>query len=288
MTFFEVGAHNVLIPSPRPISNLKKAFEKFPFTWLTGVNTLYHALTKEVWFQNNPPRHLKMSIAGGMQLFPATAEAWLKITQSPLLEGYGLSEASPVVSFNPLGGKVKSDSIGVPLPSTDIRLVDDDENDVPLNTPGEILVRGPQVMKGYWRTQEETKKVLTPDGWLATGDIAVMDDEGYLKIVDRKKDMILVSGFNVYPNEVEACLLQLDGILECAVVGHPDEITGEMVQAYIVCLPTANLHEDHVKEHCKKFLTGYKIPRNVIFVKDIPKSAVGKILRRELRVKTPS
>jgi long-chain acyl-CoA synthetase len=281
LLFYQIGGHDVLVPSPRPISNLKPAFDKFPITWLTGVNTLFNALLGEEWFKQEPPKHLVASLAGGMALHSSVARRWHEVTGTPVVEGYGLTETSPVATFNPLGGTVKDGSIGIPLPSTEVRCVDDDGNVVGPNTPGELLVRGPQVMKGYWGRADETEKVMG-DGWLHTGDIAEMDEDGYFRIVDRKKDMILVSGFNVYPNEVEETLTRHPGITEAAVIGVPDEHSGEAVLAFVVKGDPALTAEDVIK-HARESLTGYKVPRRVEFRDDLPKSPVGKILRKDLR-----
>ena len=281
LLFYELGGRDVLVPSPRPPSNLKAAFEKFPITWMTGVNTLFNALLNEEWFKQNPPKHLVTSLAGGMALHSSVAKRWQEVTGTPVVEGYGLTETSPVATFNPIGGVVK-DGIGVPLPSTEVRCVDDAGVPVPTGTPGEIVIRGPQVMLGYWGRPEETAKVLGEDGWLRTGDVGVMDEEGYFKIVDRKKDMILVSGFNVYPNEVEDCLARHPGVAEVAVIGVPDERTGEAVQAYIV-KKDPSLTAEAVIAHAREHMTAYKVPRQVVFRDELPKSPVGKILRKDLR-----
>ena len=279
LLFYQIGGHNVLIPSPRPPKNLQKAFEKYPVTWFSGVNTLFNALANEDWFVKNPPK-LKLSVAGGMALHGSVAKRWEQVVGTPVVEGYGLTEASPVVSFNPVQA-VKVGSIGIPLPSTWVRCVDEAGADVPNGTPGELLTRGDQVMLGYWERPEESAKVLR-DGWLYTGDVAEMDDDGYVKIVDRKKDMILVSGFNVYPNEVEEVLTSHPAIREAAVVGVPDEHSGEAVRAYVAALDPA-LTADEVIRHCRVSLAAYKVPRQVEFRDELPKSPVGKILRRELR-----
>jgi long-chain acyl-CoA synthetase len=279
--FYYLGARNILIPNPRPLSNMKRAFENYKITWMSGVNTLFNGLLNEVWFQDTPPKHLKFASAGGMALHRSVAERWEKLTGKPVLEGYGLTESSPVLTFNPLG-KIRPDSIGVPVPSTEIRCVDDNGNEVAQGEPGELAARGPQVMLGYWKKPEETAKVIK-DGWLLTGDVAVMDKDGYFKIVDRKKDMILVSGFNVYPNEIEDCLTKHPGVLEAAVIGVPDGAAGEAVKAYIV-KRDAGLSLDDVKAHCKSHLTGYKAPKFIEFRSELPKSNVGKILRKDLRM----
>lgn len=281
LSFYALGAHNILIPSPRPLVNMEKAMRKFKPTWFSGVNTLFSGLLNEAWFQKGPCRSLKCSIAGGMALQSAVARKWKSVVGSPVVEGYGLTESSPVLTFNPIGGNVKPDTVGIPMPSTDLIIVDAAGNPVPLGEPGELLARGPQVMVGYWQRPDETAKVMK-DGWLATGDIATMDAEGFVRIVDRKKDMILVSGFNVYPNEVEDCIAKHPDVLEVAVIGVPDENSGEIVRAYVVSRNSA-LTADAIREHCKQHLTAYKCPRSVEFRKDLPKTNVGKILRKELR-----
>jgi long-chain acyl-CoA synthetase len=278
--FFVRGAHNILIPSPRPLTNLRKAFETVPITFISGVNTLFNGLLNSPWFAKNPPRSLRISVAGGMALQAAVAERWQKITGTQVIEGYGLSEASPVLTCNP-AGRAKPGSIGVPLPSTEIKCADDQGGEVAIGEPGELVARGPQVMPGYWRQPGETRNVLR-DGWLWTGDIATMDAEGYFTIVDRRKDMILVSGFNVYPNEVEEVLAGLPGVTECAVIGVPDAATGEAVKAFIVRGEPA-LDASTVRDFCKSELAGYKVPKFIEFRDDLPKSNVGKILRKELR-----
>jgi long-chain acyl-CoA synthetase len=274
-----------MVPSPRPITNLKQAWARYPITWFTGVNTLYNALLNEEWFRQDPPKHLVASLAGGMALHSAVAARWKEVTGTPVVEGYGLTETSPVVTFNPIGGLVKDGTIGVPLPSTDLVLVDETGAPVAEGQPGELLVKGPQVMPGYWQRDDETAKVLDADGWLHTGDIATMDADGYVRIVDRKKDMILVSGFNVYPNEVEEVIAQLDEVAEVGVIGVPDERTGEAVKAVIV-KKSAALTAEAVMRHCRENLTSYKVPKQVEFRSELPKSNVGKILRKDLRVAT--
>jgi long-chain acyl-CoA synthetase len=251
-----------------------------PITWFTGVNTLFTALLHEPWFLEKKDWKLKGSIAGGMALVPAIAKRWEESTNTAVFQGYGLTETSPVVTLNPFH-RPKVGSIGVPLPGTDIRIVDDNGADVALGEPGELLVRGPQVMQGYWQRPDETARVLR-DGWLATGDIATIDDEGYLAIVDRKKDMILVSGFNVYPNEVEAVIAEHPGVKDVAVIGLPDELCGESVNAYVV-RKDASVTEEDIRRHCKRVLTNYKVPKFVHFRDDLPKSNVGKVIRKDLR-----
>ncbi|MGH6836700.1 MAG: AMP-binding protein [Methylocella sp.] len=280
LCFFVRGAHNILIPSPRPLSNLRKAFEKEAITFITGVNTLFNGLLNEPWFCENPPKSLRVSIAGGMALQEAVALRWRKITGTEVTEGYGLTESSPVLTLHP-AGREKLGSIGVPLPSTELKCVDDHGNEVAIGQPGEIIARGPQIMPGYWRQPGETRNVLR-DGWLYTGDIGTMDAGGYFTVVDRRKDMILVSGFNVYPTEVEAVLAGLAGVQECAVIGVPDEATGEAVKAFVV-RGDPDLDAEAVRGFCKVELAGYKVPKFVEFRDDLPKSNVGKILRKALR-----
>jgi long-chain acyl-CoA synthetase len=281
LAFWGAGARNVLVPSPRPIGNLQRAFDNYRITWVSGVNTLFNALLNEEWFTAFPPRHLKAAVAGGAALQSAVAERWQRVTGTRIAEGYGLTETSPVVSFNPLAGVAKPDSIGIPAPGTEVRLVDDEGHDVPVGAPGELIVRGPQVMQGYWQQPEESAKVLR-EGWLYTGDVAVMDEQGYFKIVDRKKDMILVSGFNVYPNEVEDAIAQMDAVLEVAVVGVPDAKSGEAVRAFVVS-QDPGLTEEAVRAHAKRLLTDYKVPRSIEFRTELPKTPIGKILRKDLR-----
>ena len=278
--FWALGGRNLLIPNPRPLSNLKRAFENYRVTWLSGVNTLFNGLTNEVWFLDTPPRHLKFASAGGMALQAAVAERWEEITGKPLLQGYGLTETAPVLTFNPLG-KTRPGSIGVAVPSTEIACFGDNGHPVEPGEPGEIGARGPQVMKGYWNRPDETEKVMR-DGWFLTGDIGVMDPDGYVRIVDRKKDMVVVSGFNVYPNEVEDVIQTHPGVLECAVIGVPDAATGEAVKAFVVARDPG-LTEADIRAHCKEHMTGYKVPKRVEFRDDLPKSNVGKILRKDLR-----
>ena len=286
LCMFDAGARNILVPNPRPIQNLQRAFENYPITWVTGVNTLYNALLGEEWFTAFPPKHLKAAGGGGAAMHHAVVERFEAVTAAPLVEGYGLTESSPVVCFQPLNAKRQRDSIGIPAPMTEVRLVDDAGLDVPLGQPGELLVRGPQVMQGYWQRPEATAEALK-HGWLYTGDVAVMDEHGTFRIVDRKKDMILVSGFNVYPNEIEDALSRHPKVLEAAVVGLPDAKTGEAVHAFVVKRDDS-LTAEELLAHCRTLLTGYKLPARVVFRDDLPKTAVGKILRRELRPATPT
>ena len=280
LAFYWIGARNILVPNPRPLSSLKRAFENYKITWMSGVNTLFNGLTHEVWFTDSPPKHLKFASAGGMALQSSVAEEWERITGKPVLQGYGLTETSPVLTFEPLG-KQRAGTIGVPLPGTLVACLDEDGQEVPIGQSGEIAAKGPQVMAGYWQKPEETAQVMK-NGWFLTGDIGVMDADGYFTIVDRKKDMVVVSGFNVYPNEIEDCLATHPGILEAAVIGVPDEGTGEAVKAFVI-KRDQGLTEADIRAHCKAHLTAYKVPKKVIFRDDLPKSNVGKILRKDLR-----
>jgi len=279
--FYYNGARNILIPSPRPPSNLRRAFDNYKITWLSGVNTLFNALLNERWFQDAPPKHLHASAAGGMSLQASVAQRWRELTGTPIVEGYGLTESSPVLTFNPLTGLSKDGTTGIPVPSTEIKCIDDNGNQVAVGEPGEVIARGPQIMLGYWQRPEETAKTLK-DGWLHTGDVATMDADGYLTIVDRTHDMIIVSGFNVYPNEIEEQIAAVPGVLEVGVIGVPDEKSGERVRAYIKATVPAPSKEEIVA-HCRTNLAAYKIPQDVVFVDDLPKSPIGKILRRTLR-----
>jgi len=278
--FYYLGARNILIPNPRPLTNLRRAFENYPITWMSGVNTLFNGLSNEIWFLDSPPKHLKFASAGGMALQSSVAARWEEVTGRPVLQGYGLTESSPVITFNPLG-KTRPNSIGIPLPSTELRCLGEDGHEVAQGEPGELAARGPQIMKGYWKNPEETARTMR-DGWLLTGDIGIMDADGYFYIVDRKKDLVLVSGFNVYPNEIEDCLARHPGIMEAAVIGVPDGASGEAVKAFIV-LRDQTLSREAIRAYCKEHLTAYKVPKTIEFRDDLPKSNVGKILRKDLR-----
>ena len=277
--FFIRGAHDVLIPSPRPLTNLRAALASQPITLITGVNTLFNGLLNARWFTSNLPRHLRLSVAGGMALQNTVAERWQTITGTLVIEGYGLSEASPVLTVNP-EARPKLGTVGLPLPSTEIRCVDEKGETVPLGEPGELVARGPQIMLGYWKQPGETANALR-DGWLYTGDIATMDAEGYFRIVDRRKDMVDVSGFKVFPNEVEAVLASMPGVRECAVIGVADAATGEAVKAFIVS-DDPTMDAAQVRAFCRTELASYKVPKFVEFRADLPKSHVGKILRKDL------
>jgi len=282
LTFMTLGAENILIPNPRDIHGFVKEMAKHRFTAFTGVNTLFNALLNDPAFAKLDFSTLRLSLGGGMAVQEAVAIRWKAVTGSPLIEAYGLTETSPAATINPLALPAYNGSIGLPVPSTEIELRDDAGKPVPLGQPGEICIRGPQVMAGYWQRPDETAKVIDRDGWFASGDVGIMDDRGFVRIVDRKKDMILVSGFNVYPNEIEAVVAMHDGVLECAAVGVPDKKSGEAVRLYIVKKNPALTQED-VMKHCRDHLTGYKCPRDIQFRTELPKSNVGKILRRELR-----
>ena len=282
LVFMTLGGENVLIPNPRDIPSFVKEIAKYRFTGITGVNTLFNALVNNEAFRKLDFSSLRLTLGGGMAVQEAVAEKWKKVTGTPLIEGYGLTETSPLVTLNPVDLPAYNGSIGLPVSSTEIMLRDDAGQAVALGQPGEICIRGPQVMAGYWQRQDETDKVIDKDGWFASGDVGVMDERGYIRIVDRKKDMILVSGFNVYPNEIEAVVAMHPGVLECAVVGVPDKKSGEAVKLFIV-KGDAGLTAEAVLAHCRAHLTGYKCPREVEFRAELPKSNVGKILRRELR-----
>jgi long-chain acyl-CoA synthetase len=283
ITYFSVGADNWLVPNPRDFDSFIDTMKKARPTVFMGVNTLYaglvaHPRSREVDWSN-----LRLSGGGGAAIVPAVSEKWQAMTGTFIREGYGLSETSPVVSFNPESVQYFTATTGLPMPSTDIKLLDDQDREVGIGESGEICVKGPQVMKGYWRNPEATAAAFTPDGYFRTGDIGTFDDKGFLKIVDRKKDMVIVSGFNVYPNEIEAVATGCPGVLECACVGAPDEKTGEAVKLFVVKAPGASLTEADLIAFCRKELTAYKIPKLIRFVDALPKSGVGKILRRELR-----
>lgn len=281
LLFIELGGRSLLITNPRDIPGLVKELSHYPFTAMTGVNTLFNALLNNEEFHKLDFSTLRLSVGGGMPVQQAVAERWEKLTGKHLLEGYGLTECSPLVTGNPYDLKHYSGSIGLPVPSTDVRLVDDEGQDVAFGEPGELWVRGPQVMLGYWQRPAATDEVLK-DGWLATGDIAALDEQGFLRIVDRKKDMILVSGFNVYPNEIEDVVALHSKVLESAVIGVPNEVSGEAVKLFVV-KKDASLTQEELLTHCRRYLTGYKVPKIVEFRDELPKSNVGKILRRELR-----
>jgi long-chain acyl-CoA synthetase len=276
------GGCNILITNPRDIPSFVKELRAHRFTMITGVNTLFNALMNHPDFTKIDFAPLRLTLGGGMAVQKAVADRWKKMTGCTLVEAYGLSETSPGVTINPLDLEDYNGSIGLPIPSTEVILRGDDGKEVPLGQPGELCVRGPQVMKGYWNNPAETAKVLGKDEFLATGDIGVMDEKGYVRIVDRKKDMLLVSGFNVYPNEIESVVAMHPGVLECAVIGVPDDHSGEVPKLFVV-KRDSSLTEDEVRRHCEANLTGYKRPKYIEFRGELPKTNVGKILRRALR-----
>ena len=278
-----LGMHTVLITNPRDIPSFVKELQSWDFTAMMGLNTLFVALMNNPEFRKLNFSKLKVTIAGGMAMQTAVANDWEKLTGSKVCEGYGMTESSPVITINPPTA-IQIGTIGVPVPNTEVRIVNDDGEDMPLGEAGELWARGPQVMKGYWQRPEATAETVTADGWLKTGDVALVQPDGYIRIVDRKKDMILVSGFNVYPNEIEDVAVQHAGVLECACVGVPDSKSGESVRLFVV-KKDASLSEEELMIHLKNNLTGYKVPRSIVFKTDLPKTPVGKILRRELRDK---
>jgi long-chain acyl-CoA synthetase len=281
MGLFSMGALNILIPNPRDLPSLNKELKKYRPTAFIGINTLFNALLNNAEFATLDHSQMKFTLGGGMAVQKAVAEKWKTVTNCPLSEGWGMTETSPCGSCNPIDGTGKLGSIGMPISSTDMRIVDDAGNVLPQGEQGEIQIKGPQVMKGYYNKPEETAKIIK-DGWLSTGDVGFMDEQGYFKIVDRKKDMILVSGFNVYPNEIEEVLAMHPKVLESAAVGVKDNKSGEVPKVFIV-KKDESLTEEEVIAHCRENLTAYKIPRYVEFRKDLPKTNVGKILRRELK-----
>ena len=282
LTFFKIGATNVLITNPRDIPGFVEELGKHRFTAITGVNTLFNALLHNAEFAKLDFSALRISLGGGMAVQQAVAEKWAAVTGKPLVEAYGLTETSPAVCINPLDLPAFNHSIGLPISSTEVVVRDDDGIDLPVGQPGELCVRGPQVMKGYWNRPDETARAIMQDGFLKTGDVAVMDEKGFLRIVDRKKDMILISGFNVYPNEVEDVVVSHPGVIEAAVIGVPDERSGEAVKAFVV-RKDPNLTKEALIAYCRENLTAYKVPHLIEFRDELPKTNVGKILRRALR-----
>jgi long-chain acyl-CoA synthetase len=282
LTFLMVGARNLLIANPRDLPNFIKQWSKYPVSVVTGVNTLFNALLNHPDFAKLDFSTMNITLGGGMAVQAPVAERWKKVTGVPLLQAYGLTETSPAATINPLNMKEFNGAIGLPISSTEVSIRDDGGHEVPLMQVGEICIRGPQVMKGYWQRPEETEAVLGPDGFLRTGDMGYMDKQGFVFVVDRKKDMILVSGFNVYPNEVEEAVALHPGVLEAAAIGVADEHSGEAVKIFVVRKDPA-LNEHALIEHCRTVLTGYKVPKHVEFRDDLPKTNVGKILRRALK-----
>ena len=283
LTYFSVGADSWLVANPRDMDGFVETLKKSKLTVFMGVNTLYAGLVMHPKIREVDFSHLHLAGGGGAAVVGATSAKWKEITGQFIREGYGLSETSPVLSFNPASIKEFSGTTGLPLPGTDIKLLDDAGVEVALGQSGEVCAKGPQVMRGYWNQPEANAAAFTPDGYFKTGDVGVFDDKGFLKIVDRKKDMVLVSGFNVYPNEVEAVATACPGVAECACVGVPDDKTGEAVKLFVVKAPGAALTADEVIAHCRKEMTAYKVPKTVVFLDALPKSTVGKILRRDLR-----
>ncbi len=281
LTFFTLGAQNLLITNPRDMPNFIKELSKYPFTAITGVNTLFNGLLNTPGFKDLDFSKLKMTLGGGMAVQRPVAERWQEVTGTRLLEGYGLTECAPMVTLSPHNLPAYDGSIGLPAPSTDVKIMREDGSDADIGESGEMWVKGPQVMLGYYQQQAATDEILK-DGWLATGDIACMDERGFFNIVDRKKDMIIVSGFNVYPNEIEEVLAMHEGVLESAAIGVPNEVSGEIVKIFVV-KKSDDLTEESLIKHCRENLTNYKVPKLVEFRKELPKTNVGKILRRELR-----
>jgi long-chain acyl-CoA synthetase len=284
MLGMRTGGKNILIPNPRDFPAVLKELAKHQIHSFPAVNTLFNGLANHADFGQVDWSHLKISLGGGTAVQSAVAKLWLEKTGCSICEGYGLSETSPSASCNPTNSKTFTGTIGVPIPGTWFKLLDDDGHEVAAGQPGEIAIKGPQVMAGYWQRPDETARVMTADGYFKSGDIGVIDENGFFKIVDRKKDMILVSGFNVYPNEIEEVVSQMDGVLECASVGVPDEATGEAVKLVIV-RKTPDLTEARIREYCRANFTGYKQPKVIEFRSELPKTPVGKVLRRELRDK---
>lgn len=281
LSTYRLGSQNVLIPNARDLSSLIKAFKKYPISLFSGVNTLFHALNNSKEFKTLDFESLKLVASGGMALQSTVAEAWEHITKVKITQGYGLTEASPAVCFNPLVGLNKSMTVGIAIPSTDIKIVDDKNNEVSPGHAGELCVAGPQIMRGYYKDQEETNKALI-NGWLHTGDVAQMDEDGYISIVDRIKDMIIVSGFNVYPNQIEDIVMSHGKVSEVAAVGISDEKSGEAVKLFVV-KKDSSLKADELIQYCREHMTGYKVPKEVEFRKELPKTNVGKILKRALK-----
>lgn len=284
LTFMKQGWMNYLITNPRDMKNFVKELKGTSFSAITGVNTLFNGLLHNPEFKNVDFSHLLLSLGGGMAVQRAVAEKWKQVTGTPLIEAYGLTETSPAACINPLNQKEFNGKIGLPISSTEVSIQDEEWRELDLGETGEICIRGPQVMQGYWKRPKETANVLSADGWLHTGDIGFIDDNGYVQIVDRKKDMILVSGFNVYPNEVESVIIEHPGVLEVGVIGMPDEKSGEVVAAVVVKSDPA-LTVEELKNFCHESLTNYKCPKHIFFADELPKTNVGKVLRRELRDK---
>lgn len=282
MAMMFIGNHNLLIANPRDLPAMIKDMAKWKFSGFVGLNTLFVAMCNNEEFRKLDFSNLKLTLSGGMALQAATAERWKQVTGCDICEGFGMTETSPAASVNPISN-IKIGTIGIPVPSTLFKVIDDDGNELPLGERGELCIKGPQVMKGYWKRQEATDEILDSEGWLKTGDIGIIQEDGYMRIVDRKKDMILVSGFNVYPNELEDALATLPGVMMCAAIGIPDEKSGEAVKMFVVVKPGETVTKEQVMEHMRANVTGYKVPRSIEFRDTLPATNVGKILRRELR-----
>ncbi|MCK9237604.1 MAG: long-chain-fatty-acid--CoA ligase FadD1 [Thiopseudomonas sp.] len=282
MAMMITGNHNLLITNPRDLPSMIKDLSKWKFSGFVGLNTLFVALCNNEAFRKLDFSALKMTVSGGMALQIAAAKRWEEVTGAKICEGYGMTETSPIATVNPIEN-IHLGTIGIPVPSTLCKVIDDDGNELPLGEPGELCVKGPQVMKGYWQNEEATRQMLDESGWLRTGDIAIIQEDGYMRIVDRKKDMILVSGFNVFPNEIEDVLVTMPEVLQCAAIGVPSEKTGEAIKVFIVLREGMSLTQEQVIKHMRKSLTSYKVARAVEFRDELPTTNVGKVLRRELR-----
>jgi long-chain acyl-CoA synthetase len=284
ISYYSIGAENWLVPNARDINSLVDIMRQARCTAFTGVNTLFGGLLMHPKIAEVDFGRLRVVIGGGAAVLPTTSAKWKALTGQDIREGYGLSETSPILTLNPAASAEEfSATVGLPLPSTDIKLLDDDNTEVPIGEPGEVCAKGPQVMRGYWQNPQANADAFTTDGYFRTGDIGVFDARGFLKIVDRKKDMIIVSGFNVFPNEVEAVAAACSGVAECACVGRPDEKTGEAVRLFVAKVPGVSLTEPDLIAHCRRQLSAYKVPKEVRFLDALPKSNVGKILRKDLR-----
>jgi long-chain acyl-CoA synthetase len=284
ISYYSIGAENWLVANPRDMDSFVEILRQARCTAFTGVNTLYGGLVMHPKISDVDFSRLRLAIGGGAAVLPTTSAKWKALTGNDILEGYGLSETSPILTLNPPSTNDFSATVGLPFPSTDIKLLDANDNEAAIGEPGEVCAKGPQVMRGYWQNPQANADAFTADGYFRTGDIGVFDAKGFLKIVDRKKDMIIVSGFNVFPNEVEAIAAACPGVAECACVGRSDEKTGEAVRLFVAKAPGATLTEANLIAHCRCQLAAYKVPKEVRFLDSLPKSAVGKILRKDLRV----
>ena len=282
LMYMTEGGLNILIPNPRDLQSFIKELGQWPFTAVSGVNTLFNNLLQQEEFHKLDFSHLRLSIGGGMAVQKPVADHWQKVTGNIINQAYGLTETSPAVTINPINLKEFNGTIGLPIPNTDVCIKDSEGNTLPFGEPGELCVKGPQVMKGYWNKEKETKEIFDREGWLHTGDIATLSEQGFVTIVDRKKDMIIVSGFNVYPNEIEEIVVSLEGVVEAAAIGVEDASTGEAVKLFVVASDKA-INEDAIRKHCQRNLVNYKRPKHIQFVKELPKTPVGKILRRMLK-----